>query len=92
MKMNILLTPLLLGLIATAFGQRQTLDLTFTSIDNAAYVQLDSIKVMNRTQGGDTTLYWPDTTLTMEITSGDLLLYIGYITGYPVGVQETIQE
>jgi hypothetical protein len=92
MKTKGLLTTLILGLFASAFGQRQSLDLTFTAIDNTAYVQLDSIKVMNRTQGGDNTLYCPDTTLTVTLTPGDTLLYIGYITGYPVGVQEIIQE
>ena len=92
MKTKALLTTLLLGLLATVFGQRQTLDLTFTAIDNTVYVQLDSIKVKNRTQGGDTTLFWPDTTLTLGITPGDLLLYIGYITGYPIGVFDINHE
>jgi uncharacterized protein (TIGR02145 family) len=45
------------------YSQRPALNLTFTAVDNAAYVQLDSIKVMNRTQGGDTVMYWPDTVL-----------------------------
>jgi len=45
------------------FSQRPTVELTFTAVDNAAYVQLDSIRIMNRTQGGDTVLYWPDTVL-----------------------------
>ena len=55
-----------LFLITGAFSQ--TIDLTFTAIDSAAYVQLDSIKVMNRTQGGDTVLYYPDTVLTLVVT------------------------
>jgi hypothetical protein len=38
---------------------------------------------MNRSQGGDTMIYWPDTTLMIQITPGDLLLYIGYSTGFP---------
>jgi uncharacterized protein (TIGR02145 family) len=46
-----------------AFGQRPTIELSFSAIDSASYVQLDSIKVMNRTQGGDTVLYFPDTVL-----------------------------
>jgi hypothetical protein len=51
MKTEAVMSLLVLGLIASAFGQRQTLDLTFTAVDNAAYVQLDSVKVMNRIQG-----------------------------------------
>lgn len=54
----------------------QTIDLTFTAVDNESYVQLDSIKVMNRTQGGDTVLYWPDTVLSF----------------YYVGVNDNLEE
>jgi len=67
-------------------SQRSNLELTFTAVDNAAYVQLDSIKVMNRTQGGETMIYWPDTTLSLEINPGDLLLYVGYATFSTVGI------
>jgi len=48
----------------------QTIELTFTSIDSADYVQCDSIKVMNRTQECDTVLYWPDTVLVLEYQVG----------------------
>jgi len=75
---------ILSGLIS--FGQKITVDLTFTANKNSVPVRLDSIKVMNRTQGGDTVIYWPDTTLMIQITPDDLLLYIGYSTGFPWGV------
>ena len=61
MKAKFFLMIVSLLLIISAFGQKPTLELTFTAIDSTAYIQLDSIKVMNRTQGGDTVLYWPDT-------------------------------
>ena len=64
MKARILLLFLVTGIISGATGQN-TIDLTFTAVDNTAHVQLDSIRVMNRTQGGDTVLYWPDTVLTI---------------------------
>lgn len=48
------------------YSQRPTMDLTFTAVNFTAHVQLDSIKVMNRTQGGDTVLYWPDTVLAFD--------------------------
>jgi uncharacterized protein (TIGR02145 family) len=70
------------------FSQRPTMELTFTAVDSAAYVQLDSIKVMNRTQGGETMIYWPDTTLLIEISPGDLLLCVGYATFSTVGIPE----
>lgn len=44
-------------------GQRSAIELTFTAVNNTTHVQLDSIKVMNRTQGGKTILIWPDTVL-----------------------------
>jgi uncharacterized protein (TIGR02145 family) len=47
------------------YSQISTLELTFTAENNGLYLQLDSIKVMNRTQGGDTVLYWPDTVLSI---------------------------
>jgi len=70
MKTKVLLTTLVLVTIISAFGQRQTLDLTFTAVDNSAYIKLDSIKVMNRTQSCDTVLYYPDTTLTLDFPVG----------------------
>ena len=82
---------ILLLLIINAIGQN-TVVLTFTADNNAAYVQLDSIKIMNRTQGGDTIVYWPDTTLSLEINPGDLLLYVGYATFFPVGFSEESEK
>jgi hypothetical protein len=64
MKVRILLLFLLSGIVSGAMGQN-TIDLTFTAVDNAAYIQLDSIKVMNRTQGSDSVIYWPDTSLSI---------------------------
>lgn len=61
MKTKTLLSILALGLFVSAFSQN--IELTFTAIDSTVYTQLDSIKVMNRTQGSDTILYWPDTVL-----------------------------
>jgi uncharacterized protein (TIGR02145 family) len=87
MKTKIFLTISAFAVILSTFGQRSTIEVNFTAIDSASYVQLDSIKVMNRTQGGNTMLYWPDTTLMLDITLGDELLYIGYSTKYPpVGI------
>jgi len=66
MKIKIFLASILFLLISGTFSQITTLELTFTAIDSAAYIQMDSIKVMNRTQGGDTVLYWPDTVLSLD--------------------------
>ena len=70
MKTKIFLIVTALFLTISAVGQKQTLELNFTAIDSATYVQLESIKVMNRTQGGDTTLYWPDTVLLLAYQVG----------------------
>jgi uncharacterized protein (TIGR02145 family) len=88
MKTKIIISVVALAVMASSFCQKPTIELTFTAIDNASYVQLDSIKVMNRTHVGDSVIYWPDTTLTMETNPGDLLLCIGYSSGYPVGLEE----
>ena len=86
MKARFLLLFLVSGIFSGTMGQ-STIDFTFTAVDNATYVKLDSIKVMNRTHWSDTVLYWPDTTLTYEITPGDTMLYVGYAMEFPVGVQ-----
>lgn len=47
---------------------------------------------MNRIQGDETMIYWPDTTLSLEINQGDSLLYVGYATFSTVGIQEMGNE
>lgn len=64
MKTRIYILVIVLGTISMANGQN-TFHLTFTAIEDAAYVQLDSIRIINRTQEGDTVLYWPDTVLSI---------------------------
>lgn len=61
MKTKILLLMLSFGIIVNTYGQN--IELSFTAIENTTNVQLDSIKVINYTQGVDTILYWPDTVL-----------------------------
>jgi uncharacterized protein (TIGR02145 family) len=86
MKTKIIFSVMALAMMASAFGQKTAVELTFTAIDSGAYARLDSIKVMNRTLGGDTVIYWPDTTLSLETTS-NLLLFVGYTSSFPVGLQ-----
>jgi uncharacterized protein (TIGR02145 family) len=83
------LTGLMAMLIASA-GQCQQIqvNLVFTAVDSTHYVKLDSVRVMNKTQGKDTILRWPDTTLVTTITPGDLYMFIGYATKYPSGMRE----
>jgi len=92
MKTRSLVALLLLFTIVSVSGQKLSIELTFTAVKSGEYAQLDSIKVMNRSQGSENTIYYPDTTLSLEITPGDALLYIGYITGFPVGVHENYQK
>lgn len=65
-RKNFLMILMIPSLMMSAMGQTTSLDLTFTAVDSITWVQLDSIRVMNRTQGGDTVLYWPDTVLTIH--------------------------
>ena len=52
------------------YSQRPTLELTFTADNIGTYVQMDSIKIMNLTQGGDTMLYYPDNVLALNYQLG----------------------
>jgi uncharacterized protein (TIGR02145 family) len=78
------------------FSQRSIMELTFTAVNSAAYVQLDSIKIMNRTQGGDTVLYWPDTVLSIyyngidEIPAEENVFHVFQNYPNPVADQTTI--
>ncbi len=78
MKTRAILSLLVFVMMISAFCQPTTIELNFTAIDNEAYVQLDSVKFMNRTQGSESIIYWPDTTMMVDINLGDQLLYIGY--------------
>ena len=56
--------------ITNVFGQKPSITMTFTADDNGQHVPLDSILIMNLTQGGDTTLYSPDTVLVLNYNMG----------------------
>ena len=79
MKTKTLLSFLALGISLSTFSQKPTVELTFTAQNNEQYVPLDSIFIENLTQGGDTTLYAPDTVLVLD-----------YLVG--VGESETMGE
>ena len=49
-------------------GQAQGITLTFTGQYQGDPVSLDSMLVLNLTQGGDVTLYYPDTVLVLGST------------------------
>jgi len=70
MKTKVIPIVLLSCLFASTYSQSPALELAFTAIDSASYTQIDSIKVINRTQGGDTVLVWPDTVLFLDIQTG----------------------
>jgi uncharacterized protein (TIGR02145 family) len=64
MRFSTIFASLLL-LLSTLFSSAdaQIIVLKFTGTLNSAYTAIDSVKVSNLTQGSDTTLYFPDTTL-----------------------------
>jgi len=69
-KTKTLLSILALATVISAFAQKPTMELTFTAENSGQYVPMDSILIENLTQGGDTTLYPPDTTLSLEYNVG----------------------
>ncbi len=90
MKIKSLSALFALLCMAGVHAQELSVDLTFTAVNNAACVRLDSIKVINRSvwPWGGTVIYWPDTTFTVNITPGNSLLYVGYSNGFPVGIKD----
>lgn len=63
MKTKILLSALTVGFMVSAICQKPTMVLTFTADNFGQHVALNSILIENLSQGGDTTLYAPDTVL-----------------------------
>ena len=68
MKTKTYLLVVLLLVASLTFSQ--TITLTFTGKFNSFHVPLDSILIENTTQGVDTMLYYPDTVLTLQYSSG----------------------
>ncbi len=73
MKKQIL--SFVIGTVVLAFLfctlQAQTVTLTFTGKDaNNNWVQLNRVSITNLTKGWQETIYWPDTTLTMQNGTG----------------------
>jgi uncharacterized protein (TIGR02145 family) len=65
--------PLLLSalLSLSVMGQKSMITLTFTAAYyQGTYIQLDSIRVSNNTQGVDTVLFYPDTVLVLGSNVG----------------------
>jgi uncharacterized protein (TIGR02145 family) len=56
--------------ISNAFGQRPFIQLTYTATYGGQAVTLDSINIHNLTQGGDTTLFAPNTVLVLNYVTG----------------------
>lgn len=68
MKTRITLLFVALGLLGTATSQN--ISLIFSATDTSGHVQQDSTKIQNQTTGEDTTLYYPDTVLTISNVVG----------------------
>jgi uncharacterized protein (TIGR02145 family) len=83
MKNKNILSLLAFLLVSSVFGQGSNLEFTFSAIYNTSHIQLDSVKIMNRSQGGENMIYWPDTNISMEVMAGDTMLFVGYAVVSP---------
>ena len=90
MRLSLIFLTMLCFLVSA--GQTTPIGISFNAIRNTVPIKLDSIKIINRTQGGETLIHWPDTSATVLINSGDLLLYVGYTTFPPVSVPENAMK
>jgi uncharacterized protein (TIGR02145 family) len=69
-KSFFLFTVFAVAVVSNAFGQKQTIELTFTAQYQSQNIMLDSIYIKNHSQGGDTMLYAPDTVLVLDFVTG----------------------
>lgn len=70
MKTRLILTLFAIGMMLSSFCQKPVMQLTFTARNNTQYIKLDSIKLINKTQGGVAMLYWPDTSIVIDYQVG----------------------
>jgi len=71
MKKTVYFIPVLIFVLFTnSFSQKPVIEFSFTATHYGQHLLLDSIYVENLTQGGDTMLYAPDTTLVLEYVAG----------------------
>jgi uncharacterized protein (TIGR02145 family) len=70
MKTKTLLSIAMVMIMLGAFAQKPSMTLTFTADNNGQHVPMNSILIENLTQGGDTTLYAPDTVLVLNYALG----------------------
>jgi len=76
MSLKQIFSILLLGLFLNVLGQKPSMELSFTAKNYIYYVPLDSINIENLTQGGDTTIYAPDTVLKLDYVTATENIYI----------------
>jgi uncharacterized protein (TIGR02145 family) len=74
-------------IIGNSSGQN-SITLTFTAQENGNHLPLDSIRILNLTRGGDTTLYGNDTVMTLYSSIGipgtpENYDHIGHLRNYP---------
>ena len=61
-----------------ALGQTPIIKLCFTGVDNWQHIHLDKIHVKNLAKNCDTTIFWPDTTLSLNALGiYELLSHVG---------------
>jgi len=79
MKPKIFTTAFFLLLFASStLGQRSAISLSFTGTANGQYAQLSKIDIRNLNENCDTTLYWPDTVLSLiPVGTNDLHSFSG---------------
>jgi uncharacterized protein (TIGR02145 family) len=70
MKTRTILLIAMCTMMAGAYAQEASIALTFNAQYQSESIALDSIFIQNLTQGGDTMLYWPETNIALEITTG----------------------
>lgn len=90
MSKRFFLVPFFTILCLGLYPQQQTVELTFTAANHGDYVRLDSIMIRNLTHYHPSMkLYWPDTSISLEIEERDELLFVGYASISTLGVDGT---
>jgi len=84
MKKKTFFLALALTSAMSVMAQSSILNLSFTAVKDTTWEQLDSVKITNLSQGGDTVLYWPDTVLSLAVNSVGISEISSLIKGFRV--------
>ena len=74
MKTSFITCFLAFLMLLSSYGQKSSMTLSFSAVDNTTYTSFEGITIKNLTQGGEIVKYWPDTVLILDYLGVDEMM------------------